>query len=189
MISIFALTFLSVSTVIGQFDPLVNVESCTKSKLVVSTYGAMDDGLIYIQGQDDRCKHTTISGVALYQFEFADCNIEWEMLFRIVVQKKSGYQTGADKVIPIFCVADRSDLIVSNANNAEKADDGSVNVTVQPSAKMSFYKVVAEEEVSGKEVKLSDTLIMALQLDNDYIDDLDIKARYCIASGLVIIEN
>jgi len=40
------------------------------------------------------------------------------MLFKIVIQKNSGYQTGADKVIPIFCIADQSDLIVSNSNSA-----------------------------------------------------------------------
>ena len=58
--------------------------------------------------------------------------------------------------------------VINTCLYREKADDGSVNITVQPSAKMSFYKVVAEEEVSGKEVKLSDTLIMALQLDNQF---------------------
>ena len=41
-----------------------------------------------------------------------------EMLFRIIVQKRAGYQTGSDKVIPIFCVADTSDVIVSNSNQA-----------------------------------------------------------------------
>ena len=65
----------------------MNVESCTKSKLVVSTYGATDNGLIYIQGQDDRCKHNTISGLALYEFDFADCSIEWVMyvLFMMIL--------------------------------------------------------------------------------------------------------
>jgi len=32
-----------------RYCSLVNVESCTKSKLVISTYGAEDGGLVYIQ--------------------------------------------------------------------------------------------------------------------------------------------
>ena len=38
-----------------------------------------------------------------------------EMLFKMVIQKNSGYQTGADKQIPIFCIPDRSDIIVDNS--------------------------------------------------------------------------
>ncbi|KAL4216822.1 hypothetical protein ACF0H5_024543 [Mactra antiquata] len=167
----------------------VNVESCTKSELVISTYEAADDGLIFIEGQDDNCKHVTSSGVVMYTFDFIECNIQWEMLFRIVVQKNRNYQTGADKVIPIFCVADRSDIIVASSNNAEKTDDSSQNVTVKPSARMSFFKVVSEEEVSGREVKLSDTLIMTLELNTEFIEDFDIKAKYCVASNIVIIEE
>ena len=33
---------------------------------------------------------------------------------------------------------------------------------------MSFYKVVSDEEVSGTEVKLTDTLMMILQLDEQW---------------------
>ncbi|WAR11187.1 hypothetical protein MAR_036263, partial [Mya arenaria] len=95
--------------------------------LVISTFQAADNGLVYIRGQGDACKRVTSSGLAYYEFDFADCNIQWEMLFRVVIQKNSGYQTGADKVIPIFCVADTSDF--------------------------------------------------------------DVKARYCVASGLVIIDE
>ncbi|XP_052224310.1 uncharacterized protein LOC127839959 [Dreissena polymorpha] len=167
----------------------MNVESCTQTKLVISTYDAADNGLVYIQGQGDACKRVTSSGIAFYEFDFEECGIKWEMLFRIVVQKSRGYQTGADKVIPIFCVADTSDLLVSNSNKADKQDDSSVNMTVKPSAAMKFYKVVSDEEVSGTEVKLSDVLIMTLQLGDEWTGDFDIKARYCIASKIVIIDE
>ena len=40
-----------------------------------------------------------------------------EMLFKMVIQKNSGYQTGADKQIPIFCIPDRSDIIVDNSKD------------------------------------------------------------------------
>ena len=55
----------------------VNVESCTKSRLVVSTYGATDGGIIYIQGQGENCKQPTQSGMAIYEFDFSQCGIEW----------------------------------------------------------------------------------------------------------------
>ena len=40
------------------------------------------------------------------------------MLFKIVIQQNGGYQTGADKQIPIFCIPDKSDLIVDNSKQA-----------------------------------------------------------------------
>ena len=52
--------------------------------------------------------------------------------------------------------------------NRDKQDDSSVNMTVKPSAAMKFYKVVSDEEVSGTEVKLSDVLIMTLQLGDEW---------------------
>ena len=55
----------------------VNVESCTRSKLVVSTFGAVDDGIIYIQGQGQNCKQTTRSGMAMHEFDFDECGIKW----------------------------------------------------------------------------------------------------------------
>ena len=51
---------------------------------------------------------------------------------------------------------------------SDKKDDASQNMTVKPSAAMKFYKVVSEVEVSGTEVKLSDVLIMTLELNNEY---------------------
>ena len=39
------------------------------------------------------------------------------MLFKMVIQKNSDYQTGADKQIPIFCIPDESDIIVDNSKD------------------------------------------------------------------------
>jgi hypothetical protein len=36
---------------------------------------------------------------------------------------------------------------------------------------MTFFKVVADEDVSGKEVKLSDRIIMVLKLEDAYIGE------------------
>jgi len=55
----------------------VNVDSCTKSKLVVSTFEANDNGLIYIQGQGENCKQATTTGLAFYEFDFVQCDIQW----------------------------------------------------------------------------------------------------------------
>ncbi|KAH3801876.1 hypothetical protein DPMN_155538, partial [Dreissena polymorpha] len=55
----------------------VNVESCTQTKLVITTYDAADNGLVYIQGQGDACKRVTSSGIAFYEFDFEECGITW----------------------------------------------------------------------------------------------------------------
>lgn len=58
----------------------VNVESCTKSKLTVSTFEATENGLIYIQGQGENCKQPTFSGLAFHDFDFEACGIEWVII-------------------------------------------------------------------------------------------------------------
>ena len=50
----------------------------------------------------------------------------------------------------------------------DKSDDYGLNITVRPEASMTFFKAVSNEDVSGREVKLSDALIMVLQLKTEY---------------------
>ena len=41
-------------------------------------------------------------------------NILQEETFKIVIQKNMNYQTGADKQIPVMCIADLADLTVTD---------------------------------------------------------------------------
>ena len=43
----------------------------------MSTYGAMDGGIIYVQGQGEACKQSTKSGMAMHEFDFEQCGIQW----------------------------------------------------------------------------------------------------------------
>ncbi|XP_021361489.1 uncharacterized protein LOC110455610 isoform X2 [Mizuhopecten yessoensis] len=169
---------------------IVRVISCTRSNLVVKVTGAADDGLIFIKGQGENCKQTTSSGEEFYEFDFASCNIEWEMTFRIIVQKLRSFQTGSDKQIPVMCIADTNEVVVSSfLGAADKDDDAGLNRTTKPIASLSFFKVITGEEVIGSEVKLTDRLIMSLQMEQEFINDFDMKARYCQTSDIVIIED
>ncbi|XP_033757339.1 uncharacterized protein LOC117339733 [Pecten maximus] len=172
------------------FDPKLRVISCTRSNLVVKVTGAVDDGLVFIKGQGEDCKQATSSTEEFYEFDFVSCNIKWEMTFRIIIQKLRAFQTGADKQIPVMCIANTDEIVVSNfLGAADKADDTGLNRTTKPRAYLSFYKVITGEEVIGSEVKLTDRLIMTLQMDQEFTNDLDIKARFCQASDIVIIED
>ncbi|KAH3752847.1 hypothetical protein DPMN_187473 [Dreissena polymorpha] len=42
-------------------------------------------------------------------------------------------------------------------------------------------------DISGQTVKLTDTITMVLQLESEYIEDFDIKAKYCTADNIDII--
>ncbi|KAK3095307.1 hypothetical protein FSP39_013030 [Pinctada imbricata] len=156
-------------------------------KLVVEVSGASDSGIIYIQGQGENCRLMTSSSLQSYEFDFEECGIQWEMIMRVIIQQKSGYQTGNDKTIPVLCIADTSDLIASNILAAQKEDNFGLNLTTRPEVTMRFFKALSDEEVIGSEIKLSDKLIMSLQLDSEYTDDFDIKAKYCSASGIPLI--
>ncbi|XP_062605412.1 uncharacterized protein LOC134267206 [Saccostrea cucullata] len=157
--------------------------------LVVRVTNASSTGVIYVLGQGDACRLETSPHKVLYQFDFALCGISWQLVLRIIIQKEKNYQTGADKKIPVLCVADTSDIVASNLLGADTVDSAGLNVTVRPSAGMKFFKAVSGVEVSGHEVKLSDRVFMTLKLDAEYQDDFDIKAKYCAAGSIVIIDN
>ncbi|XP_069141016.1 uncharacterized protein [Argopecten irradians] len=172
------------------YDPTLRLISCTRSNLVVKVTGVQEGGLIFIKGQGEDCKQATSSAEQFYEFDFASCNIKWEKTFRVVIQRLSAFQTGADKQIPVMCIANTDDIVVSNFIGAgDKDDDTGQNRTTKPKAALAFYKVITGEEVMGSEVKLTDRLILTLQLEEQYTNDLDMKARYCQAADIVIIDD
>ncbi|KAK3095131.1 hypothetical protein FSP39_010654 [Pinctada imbricata] len=169
-------------------DLRVTVDSCTKSKLVLTLTDGASGGIIYIQGQGAACKQTTQTGAVTHEFDFTSCGIQWESSFKIIVQKKSLYQTGEDKQIPIMCITDLSDITVDNNLNAlDKDDDAGQNLTVKPTAIMALYS--NNQDVSGGNVQLTDTISMVIQLGSDFVDDFDITAKTCTASTISVIEN
>ncbi|XP_052278484.1 uncharacterized protein LOC127876969 [Dreissena polymorpha] len=170
------------------FDPTLTINSCTNSSLDITLYNASDSGIVYIQGQSAACRLPTTSGISTHSFDFRSCNIEWVQSFKLIVQKKALYQTGADKQIPVMCVADLGDLTVSNSlAAADKADDLGQNLTVKPSAFMTLYKDGVD--ISGQVVKLTDIITMVIALDSKYNQDFDIKVKYCAADTIDIITD
>ncbi|XP_060603786.1 uncharacterized protein LOC132756671 isoform X2 [Ruditapes philippinarum] len=179
---------LMVLGALAQFNPILEVTSCTRSKLELTLTDGADGGIIYIQGQGAACRQLTTSGVSYYTIDFGSCGIQWEESFKVIVQKKSLYQTGDDKQIPVMCIADLGDLTVSNSLDvADKDDDAGLNKTVKPTATMTLYS--NGENINGGTVKLTDIVTLVMQLDAEYIEDFDIKAKSCFADNIEIISN
>ncbi|KAH3710042.1 uncharacterized protein LOC127857978 isoform X2 [Dreissena polymorpha] len=175
-----------VDVALAAFDPTMTIDSCTKRKLEITLNNASASGIVYIQGQSSVCRYPTTDGVSVHSFDFASCNLQWEESFNVIVQKNALYQTGADKQIPVMCVADIGDLTVSNSLHvADKDDAAGQNLTVKPSAFMTLYRNGVD--ISGQTVKLTDIITMVLKLDSEYIGDFDIKAKYCAADNIDII--
>ncbi|XP_076090280.1 uncharacterized protein LOC143062483 [Mytilus galloprovincialis] len=185
---ILVVLLLASSGTLAQFNPSLTVDSCTKSSLKLTLNDAAQDGIIYIQGQGAACKQLTVIGSNIHEFNFGACGIAWESSFKIIVQKKQLYQTGDDKQIPIMCLADLTDISLSgDVNNLDKDDDAGQNLTVKPTAFMKLYSDGVD--VTGGNVKLTDMLTLTMELDTDYLQDFDIKAKYCTASTIPITEN
>ncbi|XP_045177273.2 uncharacterized protein LOC123537539 [Mercenaria mercenaria] len=179
---------LVIAAALAQFNPVLEVTSCTKSKLELTLTDGADGGIIYIQGQGTACRQFTTSGVSYYTIDFGSCGIQWEESFKVMVQKKALYQTGEDKQIPVMCIADLGDLTVSNnLDVADKDDDAGLNKTVKPTATMSLYS--NGNNVNGGTVKLTDIVTLVMELDAEYIEDFDIKAKSCFADNIEIISN
>lgn len=179
---------LFIAGALAQFNPTLTVDSCTQSLLELTVTDAADGGIIYIQGQDAACRQTTTSVSSTHTISFGACNLQWEESFKVIIQKNANYQTGADKQIPVLCIADLGDLTVTNdLNAADKDDDAGQNKTVKPTATMALYN--DGTDVGGSTVKLTDTITMIMQLDAEYIQDFDIKAKSCVADNIDIITD
>ncbi|XP_052814183.1 uncharacterized protein LOC128241281 [Mya arenaria] len=174
----------------GEFSPNLTISSCKNRRAVIHVEDAAPGGLLFIQGGGSDCLRTTELQLTEHTFMFEQCNIEYDMKFRVVVQQNPRYQTGNDKVIPIMCLVDTSDLHVSNIIYPAESNDKSMNKTVRPTVSMRI--VASDDVISGEpisEVSIDDELKLLLSLDEPYLHDFDIKAKDCIASKLPLVKN
>ncbi|OWF53467.1 hypothetical protein KP79_PYT22933 [Mizuhopecten yessoensis] len=161
---------------------------CTETALSLTLEGAENGGIIYIKGTGATCKQDTVNVTTELEFVFDACGIDPYAAFSVVVQKKPHYQTGNDIVVPVQCLYDFTiELSGSETVAREGVDEQGINVTVRPTATMTLY--TNGLEVTAGQVDLTDLLTMSIQLGSEYIADLDLKAKYCTANTLEVIED
>ncbi|XP_052084373.1 uncharacterized protein LOC127721639 [Mytilus californianus] len=170
------------------FSPKLVVSSCNRNTISFTISNATDGGIVYILGSGPGCNRSTLSGYNTYSFDFSSCNVIWGRLFRIVIQRKSLYQTGDDKIIPITCIADLSDITVQAGSNIVPGqDDTPQTTTTKPAAYMTLLS--NGNDVRGKMVQLTDSITLSIELFDQYKGDFDIKASICTASTITIIDR
>lgn len=178
------------ATTSAEFSPNLTISSCTSSRVVIHLEGAVEGGLLFIQGGGNKCVKTTAQGQNEHTFEFDTCKIKYDSKFRVVVQKNPRYQTGTDKVIPVMCQVDTSDLFVTGIIFPEEDIDAAMNKTVKPTVRMRITSGSKGSETGPvSEVSINEKLKMSLELAEEYLHDFDIKAKDCIASRLPLVEN
>ncbi|XP_063438727.1 uncharacterized protein LOC134719683 [Mytilus trossulus] len=182
-----------ITLVIGEansnFNPTVTLHECSKSKVTLAVDKAAEGGIIYIQGQGSSCLQTTTSTSRHYEFHFDICNITYGTVFRVIVQKYPTIQTGYDKVIPVTCLADLSEIELIEEVLPNKNDDVGVNITTKPVANLRVYTSSKNDISGGGVVNLNDSIAMTITLSDDFTDTYDIKAIECTAAMVNIIEN
>lgn len=176
------------------FNPEIEVNSCSKSNLKLVVYNASDAGTLFVQGESVACREDTSSNVSVHNFDFTACGITWESTIRIVIQKHSQYQTGEDKIVTISCNADLSSLdLKDDLDLMFDMDENKLeNITIRPTAFMELYKLNENGDllpVSGKTVKLSDKIEMAIRLDDEFAMEFDIRSKHCSAGTINIIKD
>ncbi|XP_063436546.1 uncharacterized protein LOC134717976 [Mytilus trossulus] len=170
------------------FSPKLVLNSCNRNTITFTINNATDGGIVYILGSGPGCNRSTFSGYNTYSFDFSSCNVIWGRAFRIVIQRKSLYQTGDDKIIPINCIADLSDINVqAGLNIVPGQDDTLQTVTTKPAAYMTLLS--NGNDVRGKMVQLTDSITLNIELFDQYKGDFDIKASTCTASTITIIDR
>ncbi|XP_060074757.1 uncharacterized protein LOC132554456 [Ylistrum balloti] len=183
-----SINFLLVTIVlVSAFNPSVNVEMCTETELTLTLEGAENGGIIYIQGHSTSCKQNTVNVTTEFVFVFGACGVDPYQSFSIIVQKKPHYQTGYDLVFPVRCLYELSIELSGNELNLEGVDEVGVNITLRPTATMTIYS--NGQEVTAGQVRLTDTLTMSIQLGSEFIADFDLKARYCTANTIELIQD
>ncbi|XP_060602024.1 uncharacterized protein LOC132755223 [Ruditapes philippinarum] len=172
-----------------EYSPVLSWDVCSPSRIVVTLTGGIDGGIIYIRGYGSACKQDTLSVETRHEFAFDACGIEKaETYFTIIVQKNPLYQTGSDLQESLLCIYDLSDISVGNGLNVgNKNDDAGVNKTVKPTATMKLYKDGVD--IGGSDVKLTDLVTMTIQVDDEFIEDFDIKAKSCRANFIDITKD
>ncbi|XP_071140143.1 uncharacterized protein [Mytilus edulis] len=172
----------------NMFSPKLVLNSCNRNTITFTINNATDGGIVYILGSGPGCNRSTFSGYNTYSFDFSSCNVIWGRAFRIVIQRKSLYQTGDDKIIPINCIADLSDINVqAGLNIVPGQDDTLQTVTTKPAAYMTLLS--NGNDVRGKMVQLTDSITLNIELFDQYKGDFDIKASTCTASTITIVDR
>ncbi|XP_076079977.1 uncharacterized protein LOC143050743 [Mytilus galloprovincialis] len=167
----------------------LTLHECSKSKVTLEVDKAAEGGIIYIQGQGSACLQTTTSISRHYEFYFEICNITYDTVFRVIVQKYPTIQTGYDKVIPVTCLADLSEIELIEEVLPKKDDDVGVNITTKPVANLRVYTSSKNDISGGGVVNLNASIAMTITLADDFTDTYDIKAIECTAAMINIIEN
>ncbi|CAC5389454.1 unnamed protein product [Mytilus coruscus] len=165
---------------------------CNRNTITFTINNATDGGIVYILGSGPGCNRSTFSGYNTYSFDFSSCNVIWGRAFRIVIQRKSLYQTGDDKIIPINCIADLSDITVQAGLNIVPGQDGPLQtVTTKPAAYMTLLS--NGNDVRGKMVQLTDSITLNIELFDQYKGIVQVtstlKASTCTASTITIIDR
>lgn len=164
----------------------MTVNSCTNDKVTFTLTEAANGGIIYIQGSGPGCRHVTYTGSNVLEFAFSSCGIVWERSFRIVIQRKELYLTADDKIIPVTCIADLSDITVhTSIDTMSKEDETPQTIRIKPSAFMRLLS--GGNDVSGKMVKLTDSVTLRIELHYQYRGNFDIKATTCRALNIPLI--
>ncbi|KAL4216861.1 hypothetical protein ACF0H5_023325 [Mactra antiquata] len=169
------------------FSPNVTVTGCESREVTVDILNASDGGIIFIQERNESCRYVTESMRKSYKFHFDTCNIEYNEQFRVIVQKHPNYQTGYDKVIPVICMIDTSDLIVSSIVYPEEPMDNSkgLNKTTKPKVRMK----ISTGNGLLTAVNVNDKVNLSLILEDKYNGDFDIKAKNCRAEMISLVKD
>ncbi|CAG2243539.1 unnamed protein product [Mytilus edulis] len=165
----------------------LTLHECSKSKVTLAVNMAAEGGIIYIQGQGSACLQTTTSTSRHYEFHFDICNITYGTVFRVIVQKYPTIQTGYDKVIPVICLADLSEIDLIEEVLPKKDDDVGVNITTKPVANLRVYTSSKTDISGGGVVNLNASIAMTITLADDFTGkeevDVAFSCRLSVCKG------
>ncbi|XP_069102665.1 uncharacterized protein [Argopecten irradians] len=160
---------------------------CSESRLTLTLEGGADGGIIFIQGYGSACRQNTVRNTTVFEFIFSACGIDPYESFSVIVQKRPHYQSGNDLSYQVVCLFDLSIELSGSNLNFESVDEEGVNITIRPTASMTFFS--NGQEVTTGQVDLTDTLTMSIQLGSEFKASFDVKARYCTANTIEIITD
>ncbi|KAL4235429.1 hypothetical protein ACF0H5_007065 [Mactra antiquata] len=180
--------FITVNKVVGNFEPELELSSCLQGKVTLLLHGGTDGGIIYIQNREPACRRVTRDTLTRVEFDFQECNIKWGETFKVVIQRKSLYQTWDDKQFPVTCYPDISDLkVVQDVKYSELYDEPGISKTTKPRAMMLLLR--NNEDIAGDVISLRDNLTMIIQLEAAYENDFDIDVDSCFADVIQTIKD
>ncbi|KAL4232877.1 hypothetical protein ACF0H5_007564 [Mactra antiquata] len=162
--------------------------SCLTETVTVKIENATEGGIVYFRTDTAYNMIPSVNGTIIHECVFEECNIEWDVKFYVVVQRRILYQSSSDVIIWFACNTNSGAISAIEMSLTPLASGNLTTSTYRPEVSMDLYSDNVKL-VNQAKVKLGDQITMIIHITNDPANYFDINPKSCYASGITLYED